>query len=145
MAEINITNLTEKLNSVVNIPEDYFTNETDYKIFMDLVDLVKQKDEYIMNLNNIVQRHVNVIKDQISEIATLNQEIINYQFYPAHPKDDYKINFGHTAWRGWSYRFCVSSRQGKKICSWILNKTTTNTPAMKEFLRYLKAVSYPNA
>jgi hypothetical protein len=111
--------------------------------------LTQTKDAEILSLNcditnqtNIIARQTEVIKNQISELHALYSEIIQYQFYKPHPKDAYLINFGHAKYRGWTYRQAISLRDGKKLCRWVLTKSTVDTEHIKEFKRYLRDVKF---
>lgn len=108
----------------------------------ELVELTQNKDKKITELNLIINRQSEVIIQQIQEIQTLYSDLVKFQFYRPHRKDHYVINFGHAKYRGWSYRRIISSREGKKLCSWVLTKTTVDTEPIKEFKKYLREVNY---
>lgn len=129
--------------------EEYTSGENDGEVLLKFINLIKARDEHITALNleldkknNQIKHQIDIIKNQHLEIARLHQENAHYQFYPSHPKDKYVIDFGHRAWRDLTYRYCISSRQGQKICAWVLTKSASNTAAIKEFKKYLKDINY---
>ncbi len=84
-----------------------------------------------------IRHQTAVIKAQIEEIHKLKASRV--QFYVTHPKDTYVINFGNKAWRTLTYRDCISTKAGKKVCDWALTKKSKST---LEFRQYLIDVGY---
>lgn len=119
------------------------------KNITELVELTASKDKTIYELNCVVTcqqttiaYQETVIKQLIEEVQTVRSELIQYAHYKPHPKDTYLINFGHHKYRNWTYRQVVSSRDGKKLCSWVMNKMTIDSAPIKEFKRYLRDIDF---
>lgn len=144
---------SESLNTLLNLQKNLQKNiknnedPTDIskkiqKNIYELVTLLQNKDSKITELNLVITHQADVINKQIFELQTLYSEIVKFQFYKPHPKDTYAINFGHSKYRGWTYRQIISSRDGKNLCKWVLTKSTVDTEPIKEFKRYLREVNY---
>lgn len=135
--------LTDLVQNSTSLPYEADHNDKAQENILELVALTQSKDAKIFALNCIITRQEEVIKNQICELHSLYSELVKFQYYKPHPKDAYLINFGHSKYRGWTYRQIISSRDGKKLCQWVLNKPTVDTEPIKEFKRYLRDVKFP--
>jgi Zn-dependent M16 (insulinase) family peptidase len=97
-----------------------------------LCDILTQKDTKIFEQSATIERQTAVIKAQIEEIHKLKAK--QAQFYAAHPKDTYIVEFGNKAWRSLTFRDCISTKAGKRVCDWALTKKTKSSDDFRQYL-----------
>ena len=132
----------DELEIDLYLSNPHFLPDHAYNTFLNLVDLIRKKDEIISNKDIELKANKDIILKQIDEIMTIHKLIDSFQFYPKHKKDHYSIDFGMPSRKIWSYRYCLSSREGKKICDWVVSKKTRNSKAIQEFKEYLIELGY---
>jgi hypothetical protein len=115
----------------------------------ELINLIYSKDNKIAELNCLIKTqkenldyHRKIIEGQHYEILQRQEQLNNYRFYKSHPKDLYKVEFGHKSWKTFTYRFCISTRVGRNVCQWVINKKNIKSTKILEFKQYLEDVKF---
>ena len=133
-----------KFQNKINRPAENINDKYILKSVHELRDVLIDKDRKILEKNCSIQRQDEVIKDLIFETHQLKEKLVGYRFYSAHPKDEYMIEFGNRSWRKYTFRQCISTRAGKTICRWVLNRAGTKSKKILEFKKYLVDLNFRN-
>lgn len=147
MTDTNDINI-DILETLLGVFEEDTPNDVLYAVYGKIFNLVSKKDKEI-NKNRVEienkDKHVAdqevVIKRQIEEICLLHHALESYNYYPRHPKDVYIVDFGYAKWRTMSYRACISTREGEKVCKWVQKKKLVSD-GIKSFRDYLNEIGY---
>lgn len=125
------------MEQIVEIDLDNLNFENVINVKNEQYDYLKRLTE----LENNIKKQRELIQSQYDFIAMMRKELDSYRFYPSHPKDQYKINFGNKNWRGWTYRYVISNRDGERIINW-LTTNKNSIPEVEEFRRYLLDINF---